>query len=152
MGTGKLILQIPEALLSNRLPSLVVRHAHPRSFSSGVKRRAYGAHPSGIRGTHDKTETEEEHSGSREALFTCPKEGCTQTFLRHSSMIQHLDCGTQAHFRERDNLRQSCPRICGITRGASHGGASSQHCQHTSRSHRHITHGLGIQATCYRED
>ena len=90
VGTGKLISQIPEAPLSNRLPSLVVRQAHPSSFSSGVKRRAHGAHPSGIRSTDDKTETEEENSASREALFTCPEEGCTQTFLRHSSMMQHL--------------------------------------------------------------
>ena len=104
VGTGKLISQIPEAPLSNRLPSLVVRQAHPSSFSSGVKRRAHGAHPSGIRSTDDKTETEEEHSASREALFTCPEEGCTQTFLRHSSMMQHLDCGTHKRALENETL------------------------------------------------
>ena len=104
VGTGKLISQIPEAPLSNRLPSLVVRQAHPSSFSSGVKRRAHGAHPSGIRSTDDKTETEEEHSASREALFTCPEEGCTQTFLRHSSMMQHLDCGTHKRTLENERL------------------------------------------------
>ena len=104
VGTGKLISQIPEAPLSNRLPSLVVCQAHPSSFSSGVKRRAYGAHPSGIRGTDEKTETEEEHSASYEALFTCPEEGCTQTFLRHSSMMQHLDCGTHKRALENETL------------------------------------------------
>ena len=104
VGTGKLISQIPEDPLSNRLPSLVVRQAHPGSFSSGVKRRAHGAHPSGIRSTDDKTETEEEHSASREALFTCPEEGCTQTFLRHSSMMQHLDCGTHKRALENETL------------------------------------------------
>ena len=81
--------------------TLVVRQAHSSSFSSGVKRRAHGAHPSGIRSPDDKTVTEEEHSASREALFTCPEEGCIQTFLRHSFMMQHLDCGT--HKRALDN-------------------------------------------------
>ena len=33
VGTGKLMSQIPEAPLSNMLPSLVVRQAHPSSFS-----------------------------------------------------------------------------------------------------------------------
>ena len=96
VGTGKLISQIPEAPLSNRLPFLVVCQAHPSSFLSGVK--------SGIRGTDDKTETEEEHSALREALFTCPEEGCTQTFLRHSSMMQHLDCGTHKRALENETL------------------------------------------------
>ena len=104
VGTGKLMSQIPEAPLSNMLPSLVVRQAHPSSFSSGVKRRAHGVHLSGIRSTDDKTETEEEHSASREALFTCPEEGCTQTFLRHSSMMQHLDCGTHKRALENETL------------------------------------------------
>ena len=104
VGTGKLISQIPEAPLSNRLPSLVVRQAHLRSFSSGVKRRAHGAHLSGIRSADDNIETEEEHSASREALFTCPEERCTQTFLRHSSMMQHLDCGTHKRALENETL------------------------------------------------
>ena len=104
VGTGKLISQVPEAPLSNRIPSLVVRQAHPSSFSSGVKRRAHGAHLSGIRSTDDKTETEEEHSASRGALFTSPEEGCTQTFLRHSSMMQHLDCGTHKRTLENETF------------------------------------------------
>ena len=153
VGTGKLISQIPEAPLSNRLPSLVVRQAHPSSFSSGVKRRAHGAHPSGIRSTDDKTETEEEHSASREALFTCPEEGCTQTFLRHSSMMQHLDCGTHKRALENETLfDKAAQQYAEQLEGASHGGTSSQHCQHTSRSHRQPTHGVGTQATSYTED
>ena len=110
MGTGKLISQIPEAPPSNSLPSLVVYQAHPSSLSSGVKRRAYGAHLSGIHGTDDKTETEEEHSASHEALFTCPEEGCTQTFLRHSSMMQHLDRGTHMHALENETLLDKAPQ------------------------------------------
>ena len=101
VGTGKLISQIPEAPLSTRLPSLVVRQAHPSSFSLGVKRQAHGVHPSGIRSTDNKTETEEEHSASRDALFTSLEEGCTQTFLRHTSMMQDLDCET--HKRALEN-------------------------------------------------
>ena len=61
-------------------------------------------HLSGIRSTDDKTETEEEHSASRGALFTCPEEGCTQTFLRHSSMMQHLDCGTHKRTLENETF------------------------------------------------
>ena len=154
VGTGKLISQIPEAPLSNRLPSLVVRQAHPGSFSSGVKRRAHGTHPSGIRSTDDKTETEVEHLASREALFTCPEEGCTQTFLRHSSMMQHLDCGTHKRALENETLfdkaaQQYAEQLEGQAMVAP---VVSQHCQHTSRSHRQPTHGLGTQATCYTED
>ena len=51
-------------------------------------------HLSGIRSTDDKTETEQEHSASRGA----------QTFLRHSSMLQHLDCGTHKRTLENETF------------------------------------------------
>ena len=67
--------------------------AHPSSFSPAVKKRVNTVHPSDTRTTNDQVETDEEPSTSGEALFQCPEEGCTKTFLRHSSMMRHLDCG-----------------------------------------------------------
>ena len=94
VGTGRLMsAQKSEAPSSDGLPSIVVLQAHPSSFSPAVKRRANTVHPSDTRTTKDQVETDEEPSTSGEALFQCPEEGCTKTFLRHSSMMQHLDCG-----------------------------------------------------------
>ena len=94
VGPGKLISapksQIPSA---DTLPSLEVLQAHPSSFSSTVKGRTTTTHLDDKRATGDQAETDKEPSTSNEALFTCPEEGCTKTFLRHSSMMQHLDCG-----------------------------------------------------------
>ena len=153
VGTGKLISQIPEAPLSNRLPSLVVRQAQPSSFSSGVKRRAHGAHPSGIRSTDDKTDTEVEHSASREALFTCPEEGCTQTFLRHSSMMQHLDCGTHKRALKNETLfdkaaQQYTEQLEGQAMVVPVVSTVSTQAGHTDSQPK----GLGTQVTCYTED
>ena len=53
--------------------------------------------------------TEETPSASSEAkqpnaLFNCPEECCTMTFLRHSCLEQHLDCGKHKFALERETL------------------------------------------------
>lgn len=37
-------------------------------------------------------------------LFTCPEEGCVQTFVRHSSLVKHLDCGKHKRALEHESL------------------------------------------------
>ena len=37
-------------------------------------------------------------------LFTCPEEGCIKTFMRHSSLIKHLDCGKHKRALEHETL------------------------------------------------
>ena len=76
----------------------------PSSFSSTVKGRTTTAHLGDKHATGDQAETDEEPSTSNEALFTCPEEGCTKTFLRHSSMMQHLDCGKHQRVLEQETL------------------------------------------------
>ena len=38
------------------------------------------------------------------SLFACPEEGCTKTFLWHSSLLRHLDCGKHQLVLERETL------------------------------------------------
>lgn len=104
VGPGRLISLKSDAPSLDGLPSIVVLQAHPSSFSSVVKRRANIAHPSDTRATEDQAETDEEPSTSGDALFMCSEEGCTKTFLRHSSMMQHLDCGKHQRALEHETL------------------------------------------------
>ena len=61
--------------------------AYPSSFYSVVRGQTTTTHPSETHATRDQTETDEEPATANEALFTCPEEGCSKTFLRHSYMI-----------------------------------------------------------------
>ena len=92
-GTGRLILQKLDIPSLEGLPSITVIQAHPSSFSSAVKRRPVTTHSNGSCASAAQVKTDEESTPSAEGLFTCPEEGCTNTFLRHSTMMQHLDCG-----------------------------------------------------------
>ena len=78
---------------SEGLPSSTVIQAHPSSFSSAVKRRTDTTESSGSRAPAPQAETDEESKSLEEGLFTCPEEGCTKAALRHSTLVQHLDCG-----------------------------------------------------------
>ena len=104
VGPGRLIPQKFDLLSSEGLPSITVIQAHPSSFSSAVKRRADTTQSSGFRASAAQTETNEESKASAEGLFTCPEEGCTKTFLRHSTLMQHLDCGKHQRALENATL------------------------------------------------
>lgn len=110
VGPGRLILQNSEAPLSDGLPSIVVNQAHPSVFSSTAKRETTTGNRSSIHATGDKAETDKEHSTPGGTLFTCPEEGCTQTFLRHSTMMQHLDCGKHKRVLENESLYDKAAR------------------------------------------
>ena len=104
VGPGRLIPQKFDLPSSEGLPSITVIQAHPSSFSSAVKRRADTTQSSGFRASAAQTETNEESKASAEGLFTCPEEGCTKTFLRHSTLMQHLDCGKHQRALENATL------------------------------------------------
>ena len=103
VGPRRLVPQKFDVPLPGGLPSIAVIQAHPNSFSSSVKKRrqADTTHLSDPRTSAAKAETNEESKASAEKLFTCLEEGCTTTFLRHSTLMQHLDCGK--HQRELEN-------------------------------------------------
>ena len=144
VGPGKLISsQKSKAPLSDSLPSIVELQAHPSSFSSTRKRRENTAHPSDTHATEDQAETYEKPSTSVEALFACPEEGCTRTFLRHSSLMQHLDCGKHQRSLERETLFDKAsleyaeklegqtmlvPVISTVSEKASHGLGTEVNC------------------------
>ena len=104
VGPGRLIPQKFDLPSSEGLPSITVIQAHPSSFSSAVKRRADTTQSSGFRASAAQTETNKESKASAEGLFTCPEEGCTKTFLRNSTLMQHLDCGKHQRALENATL------------------------------------------------
>ena len=89
IGDGKLIptdkLRCPSP---SDLPTLNrVTRSYSSSFTS-VKERLIKA---SVRDPDPPVDIEEEESNT--AIFSCPEEGCVKTFVRYSSMQQHLDCG-----------------------------------------------------------
>ena len=104
VGTGRLIPQKFDIPSSEGLPSITVIQAHPSSFSSAVKRRPVTTRSNGSRASAAQVKTDEESTASAEGLFTCPEEGCTKTFLRHSTMMQHLDCSKHQRALEHKTL------------------------------------------------
>ena len=70
-----------------KLPALEVNKSHPSTFTVVTQR-------------HTSTSTEgfqddatNEVGAKSTSLFACPEEGCAKTFLRHSSLLRHLDYG-----------------------------------------------------------
>lgn len=99
-GVGKGTLR-SEFCSSKDLPSVNVVQSHPSVFSP-VKSRKQQSTSSKEDDQPDKEQEQEFTSG--DALFTCPEEGCIRTFMRHSSMMQHLDCGKHQRALERETL------------------------------------------------
>ena len=102
--------QIPKAKLSipsiSQLPALTgVTRSNSCSFAP-VKERCSKATEQDLppATTAAEVRSEGEESISKDGIFTCLEEGCVQTFLRYSSMQQHLDCGQHKHAVERDTL------------------------------------------------
>ena len=109
IGCGKLLkLQYPSAL---ELPTLTATQTHSSTFTS-IKARRTNAPPR-LHGDEVErvTVTEENLTRAEEALFACPEEGCTRTFLRHSSMQRHLDCGKHERALERETLTDRAIKV-----------------------------------------
>ena len=105
IGSGKLItLQYPS---TSELPTLTATHTHTSMFASVKPRRTTQHLPR--EGASDNqvdqdTHTKGNFTSTQEAVFTCPEEGCTSTFLRHSSLQRHLDCGKHQRTLEHETL------------------------------------------------
>ena len=84
------------------MPALTVTSTQPSSFAS-VKQRRTQVSPNEDQ-VEQEAESEDDTRRAAEAVFTCPEEGCTQTFLRHSSMQRHLDCGKHQRALKRETL------------------------------------------------
>ena len=100
IGEGKIVKPKP-ATLTDSLPEVVVLCVHESSFSS-VKHRT-------AKRDTGKAKTDQGNQPSvkqeeADGLFSCPEDGCEKTFLRHSSMLRHLDCGKHQFTLERETL------------------------------------------------
>ena len=95
IGPGKIVYQQKSSGQgSGALPALVVAQVHRSNFSSA------SAKPSG-------DEKESTGSGGEDAstsLFACPEDGCIKRFIRHSSVLRHLDCGKHQYTLEHETL------------------------------------------------
>lgn len=105
IGSGKLIkLQYPSA---SELPTLTATHTHTSTFAS-IKPRRTTQHVPRDRAIDDQvdqdTHSDSNFTSTQEAVFACPEEGCMRTFLRHSSLQRHLDCGKHERALERETL------------------------------------------------
>ncbi len=104
LGAGRLRT---ETCSSGDLPSVVMFQAHTDRFS-GVKRRTSTQQSTEKHENEDQepkdTDNEPPKPSSDGDLFTCPEKGCTKTFMRYSSIMQHLDCGKHQRILERETL------------------------------------------------
>ena len=102
IDSGKLTkLKYPS---SQELPNLTSTETDVSAFTSIKPRRTNV--PEKVTGVQvdRNTATESNLTVSQETVFACPEEGCTRTFLRHSSMQGHLDCGKHDRALERETL------------------------------------------------
>ena len=105
IGSGKLIkLQYPSV---SELPTLTATHTHTSTFASIKPRRTAQPVPrdrASDEQVDQDTQTNGNFTSTQEAVFVCPEEDCTRTFLRHSSYQRHLDCGKHERALERETL------------------------------------------------
>ena len=101
IGPGKLLpskdLQLP---IESQIPSLSVIKTSDGQFTP-IKSK--NQKPRETVATEEPPSAQSE-AGEPNALFSCPEEGCTMTFLRHSSLEQHLDCGKHKFALERETI------------------------------------------------
>ena len=116
IGPGKSIpwtkFDVPE---QSELPLMEIRPSTSETITSFVPvrpRRTGGRTPvTEVEGNSDcrVDESSDESSVDVDAanncrLFTCPEEGCVKTFIRHSSLVLHLDCGKHKRALEHETL------------------------------------------------
>ncbi len=103
IGPGKLIsykkLQNPS---SNELPVLDVVCSSRNNFLAVKQRKSAPSAKDDQDGAPASVPYEQPTNAPD--VFTCPKEGCNQTFLRHSSLQKHLDSEKHSRVLERETL------------------------------------------------
>ena len=104
IGPGKFIPRCKFNLPSSpNVPSITVTSVHPNSFAA-IKQRCKPTSPTETEDEDYQEETSPTNVDDADRIFMCPEEGCTETFLRHSSMQRHLDCGRHKRELERNTL------------------------------------------------
>ena len=83
---------------SGALPALVVAQVHRSNFSWIKGRTTASAKPSG----DEKESTGSGGEDTSTSLFACPEDGCIKRFIRHSSVLRHLDCGKHQYTLEHE--------------------------------------------------
>ncbi len=103
IGPGKLLsskkLQNPSP---NELPVFDVVCSSRNNFLAVKKRKSAPSAKDDQDGT--PTPASVPQPTSAPDVFTCPEEGCNQTFLRDSSLKRHLDCEKHSRVLERETL------------------------------------------------
>ena len=134
IGPGKLI---PGAEVNTaKLPALEVNKSHPSTFAVVTQRHT----SSSTEGLQDDATNEVEAKFT--SLFACPEQGCAKTFLRHSSLLRHLDCGKHKLVLEREPLFDKAA-LEYQHQLEGHGGDTLEPILSANESHAHCTHILG---------
>ena len=105
IGPGKLLsfknLRNPSP---NELPVLDVVCSSRNNFLAVKQRKSAPPAKDDQDGTPAPANVPQEQPTNAPDVFTCPEEGCNQTFLRHSSLQRHLDCEKHSRVLERETL------------------------------------------------
>ena len=115
IGPGKSIpwttFDVPE---QSKLPTVEIRPSTSENITSLVParlRRTGDQSPvTEVEGNSDCVDESSDESSvgfdtaNKCRLFTCPEEGCVNTFKPHSSLVKHLDCGKHKRALEHETL------------------------------------------------
>ena len=97
IGPGKVIpfIKFLTPSSSSEIPAVNITSADPSSFASLEARDLRQKEKSKDDSEQQPNESSASDSDEDDtnSVFTCPDEGCSQTFLRHSSSQRHLDFG-----------------------------------------------------------
>ncbi|KAK3722873.1 hypothetical protein QZH41_020449, partial [Actinostola sp. cb2023] len=147
IGPGKLIptnkLQSPSP---SELSAITCTSTQPNSFVS-VKQRRNPILQRGNDGQEkheDESEVADISGNAADAIFACPEEGCTQTFLRHSSMQRHLDCGKHQRALERETLLDRAALAYAETLEGQRAGVPHLDTHATMRASSHCDSSLSL--------
>ena len=98
IGSGKLVSSKLLNPSPNELPVLDVVCSSCNNFLAVKPRKSAPSTKDDQDSTPAPANVPQKQPTSAPDIFTCPKEGCNQTFLRHSSLQRHLDCEKQQSF------------------------------------------------------
>jgi hypothetical protein len=105
IGPGKLLSSKKLRNLSpNELPVPDVVCSSRNNFLAVKQQKSAPSAKDDQDGTPAPANVPQEQPTNAPDVFTCPKEGCNQTFLRHSSLQRHLDCENYSRVLERETL------------------------------------------------
>ena len=111
IGPGKFIpwtkFHVP---VESELPTMEVRPSTNETCTGfvPVRPRRTGGQPLAAEAEDSSDSVDESrdtmYTANNSRLFACPEEGCVKAFMRHSSLVKHLDCGKHKRALERETL------------------------------------------------